>query len=245
MFRLNTHPHSVAQPTRLFISIFLFCCQDLSNTKASSRPDCLNSFAFIKYNILPLLGHRSFVNLFLCVHQLLPTSGKNVVLVEPLQIYLQRKRVTWITGIKQQHYTSLIKVSADMKAGFCSLADRKCNPSLLGIIGLNSTGAAEQGDVVQWWDAQGIVGLVLFLLCVLYSRYIRVFLRLLAWSGRPFPTTDSRVNRLTYFPFLLIFCTSAFVIHLTLRWTSWRWQVTSQLWLRTGLQWTALRRTVV
>ncbi|XP_010767646.1 serine incorporator 1-like [Notothenia coriiceps] len=49
------------------------------------------------------------------------------------------------------------------------LTDRKCNPSLLGIIGLNSTSPAGQGHVVQWWDAQGIVGLILFLMCVLYS----------------------------------------------------------------------------
>uniref|UniRef100_A0A8C7YAH8 Serine incorporator 1 n=1 Tax=Oryzias sinensis TaxID=183150 RepID=A0A8C7YAH8_9TELE len=47
--------------------------------------------------------------------------------------------------------------------------DRKCNPSLLGIIGLNSTTPAGKDQVVQWWDAQGIVGLILFLMCVLYS----------------------------------------------------------------------------
>ncbi|KAF1463706.1 Serine incorporator 1, partial [Spheniscus demersus] len=47
--------------------------------------------------------------------------------------------------------------------------DRRCNPSLLSIIGYNSTTVPTQGQVVQWWDAQGIVGLVLFLLCVLYS----------------------------------------------------------------------------
>uniref|UniRef100_A0A8D3C8V7 Serine incorporator 1 n=1 Tax=Scophthalmus maximus TaxID=52904 RepID=A0A8D3C8V7_SCOMX len=43
--------------------------------------------------------------------------------------------------------------------------DRNCNPSLLGIIGLNSTSPAGQDHVVQWWDAQGIVGLILFLMC--------------------------------------------------------------------------------
>lgn len=48
--------------------------------------------------------------------------------------------------------------------------DRKCNPSLLEIIGLNSTTPGGQDHVVQWWDAQGIVGLILFLMCVLYSR---------------------------------------------------------------------------
>ncbi|PKU43447.1 serine incorporator hypothetical protein [Limosa lapponica baueri] len=51
----------------------------------------------------------------------------------------------------------------------CWYADRRCNPSLLSIIGYNSTTIPTQGQVVQWWDAQGIVGLVLFLLCVLYS----------------------------------------------------------------------------
>lgn len=47
--------------------------------------------------------------------------------------------------------------------------ERKCNPSLLRIIGYNTTTIPSQGQVVQWWDAQGIVGLILFLLCVLYS----------------------------------------------------------------------------
>lgn len=51
-----------------------------------------------------------------------------------------------------------------------SLTDRRCNPSLLSIIGYNTTTIPTQGQVVQWWDAQGIVGLILFLLCVLYSR---------------------------------------------------------------------------
>lgn len=53
---------------------------------------------------------------------------------------------------------------------FSCITDRKCNPSLLGIIGLNTTVPVDPGHVVQWWDAQGIVGLILFLMCVLYSR---------------------------------------------------------------------------
>uniref|UniRef100_A0A4W3J549 Serine incorporator 1 n=1 Tax=Callorhinchus milii TaxID=7868 RepID=A0A4W3J549_CALMI len=61
--------------------------------------------------------------------------------------------------------------------------DRKCNPSLLGMIGYNNTGTPVPGQVVQWWDAQGIVGLILFLLCVLYSS-IRT-------------STNSQVNKLT------------------------------------------------
>lgn len=50
--------------------------------------------------------------------------------------------------------------------------DRNCNPSLLSIVHQttsNSTTAAPPDQVVQWWDAQSIVGLVIFLICVLYS----------------------------------------------------------------------------
>lgn len=61
--------------------------------------------------------------------------------------------------------------------------DRKCNPSLLEIIGLNSTTPGGQEHVVQWWDAQGIVGLILFLMCVLYSSIRN--------------STNSQVNKLT------------------------------------------------
>lgn len=54
-------------------------------------------------------------------------------------------------------------------------ADRRCNPSLLSLV---QQGAATpppqvsptQAPVVQWWDAQGIVGLIIFLFCTLYAR---------------------------------------------------------------------------
>lgn len=68
----------------------------------------------------------------------------------------------------------LLVTSWEIQAGshwtLFRLKDRKCNPSLLEIIGLNSTTPGGQEHVVQWWDAQGIVGLILFLMCVLYSR---------------------------------------------------------------------------
>lgn len=55
-------------------------------------------------------------------------------------------------------------------------ADRKCNPSLLSLV---QPGAAtpppaasptQAPSSVQWWDAQGVVGLVIFLFCTLYAR---------------------------------------------------------------------------
>lgn len=60
-------------------------------------------------------------------------------------------------------------------------ADRKCNPSLLSLV---QPGAATPapGPVaptpapsVQWWDAQSIVGLLIFLFCTLYARYVDLF----------------------------------------------------------------------
>lgn len=69
-------------------------------------------------------------------------------------------------------------------------SDRECNPSLLSIFQqiaaptLTPPGIENQTSVVivgteepvldspylQWWDAQSIVGLALFVLCILYSR---------------------------------------------------------------------------
>lgn len=56
----------------------------------------------------------------------------------------------------------------------CSdVLDRQCNPSLLSLVS-NVTTTQPSGDgtpgAVQWWDAQGIVGLVIFLFCTLYAR---------------------------------------------------------------------------
>lgn len=57
----------------------------------------------------------------------------------------------------------------------CVLSDRKCNPSLLSLVA-NVSSAQTPGDsgsgVVQWWDAQGIVGLIIFVFCTLYARCV-------------------------------------------------------------------------
>lgn len=54
-----------------------------------------------------------------------------------------------------------------------NVLDRKCNPSLLGLVAnISSTTPQSDGTqgTVQWWDAQGIVGLIIFLFCTLYAR---------------------------------------------------------------------------
>lgn len=57
------------------------------------------------------------------------------------------------------------------------LLDRECNPSLLSLVSNTSVSTTMPSPtsvpgVVQWWDAQGIVGLVIFLFCTFYARYI-------------------------------------------------------------------------
>ncbi|XP_076013326.1 serine incorporator 2 [Genypterus blacodes] len=46
--------------------------------------------------------------------------------------------------------------------------NRTCNPSLLNLVNGSPTPTKAPTDV-QWWDAQGIVGLVIFCLCTLYA----------------------------------------------------------------------------
>ncbi|XP_075868688.1 serine incorporator 2 [Nelusetta ayraudi] len=50
--------------------------------------------------------------------------------------------------------------------------NRECNPSLLSLVANVSTTSSPTDQTygtVQWWDAQGIVGLIIFLFCTLYA----------------------------------------------------------------------------
>lgn len=61
--------------------------------------------------------------------------------------------------------------------------NRNCNPSLLSLVtNHSSTPPLDESTPVQWWDAQGIVGLIIFLFCTLYAS-IR-------------SSTNTQVNRL-------------------------------------------------
>lgn len=57
--------------------------------------------------------------------------------------------------------------------------DKNCNPSLLSLVQSGATTPAPVSPTpapsVQWWDAQGILGLVIFLFCTLYARYVDGF----------------------------------------------------------------------
>ncbi|XP_068118981.1 serine incorporator 3 [Hyperolius riggenbachi] len=74
--------------------------------------------------------------------------------------------------------------------------DRTCNPSLMSILNkvtaptlspdnvtVSNSAASEPPRSLQWWDAQSIIGLILFVLCLLYSSIRN--------------STTSQVNKLT------------------------------------------------
>ncbi|XP_019714375.1 serine incorporator 1-like, partial [Hippocampus comes] len=54
---------------------------------------------------------------------------------------------------------------------WADVIDRKCNPSLLSIVSNVSTPTTSEHTPgqLQWWDAQSIVGLLIFLFCTLYA----------------------------------------------------------------------------
>ncbi|CAG5950695.1 serine incorporator 1 [Menidia menidia] len=105
---------------------------------------CTENKAFISINMLLCLG-ASVLSILPHIQESQPRSG----LLQSSLVTLYTMYLTW--------------------SAMTNEPDRSCNPSLLGMIGLNSTSPAGQEQVVQWWDAQGIVGLILFLMCVLYS----------------------------------------------------------------------------
>uniref|UniRef100_A0AAR2LR56 Serine incorporator 1 n=1 Tax=Pygocentrus nattereri TaxID=42514 RepID=A0AAR2LR56_PYGNA len=110
-----------------------------------THPDgCTENKAFISVNMLLCVG-ASVMSILPKIQESQPRSG----LLQSSIVTLYTMYLTW--------------------SAMTNEPDRTCNPSLLGIIGLNSTTPASKDHVVQWWDAQGIVGLILFLLCVLYS----------------------------------------------------------------------------
>ncbi|XP_059810794.1 serine incorporator 1-like [Hypanus sabinus] len=109
--------------------------------------DCAINKAFISLNLIFCII-VSVVSILPKVQEVQPHSG----LLQASVITLYTMYVTW--------------------SAMTNEPDRNCNPSLLSIVHQttsNSTVAPPSSHVVQWWDAQSIVGLVIFLSCVLYS----------------------------------------------------------------------------
>ncbi|XP_064024072.1 serine incorporator 3 [Pogoniulus pusillus] len=122
-----------------------------------TRPDgCTENKIFISINVILCIA-VSIVSVLPKVQEHQPRSG----LLQSSIITLYTMYLTW--------------------AAMSNEPERSCNPSLLNIIAqiTTPTAAPENTTVVpvtpgppkslQWWDAQSVVGLVIFVLCLLYS----------------------------------------------------------------------------
>ncbi|GAA6099238.1 serine incorporator 2 [Tachysurus ichikawai] len=77
------------------------------------------------------------------------------------------------SGLLQSSLISLYTMYVTWSA-MTNNPNRECNPSLLSLVSNTSVSTTMPSPtsvpgVVQWWDAQGIVGLVIFLFCTFYA----------------------------------------------------------------------------
>uniref|UniRef100_A0A8C4T541 Serine incorporator 2 n=1 Tax=Erpetoichthys calabaricus TaxID=27687 RepID=A0A8C4T541_ERPCA len=103
--------------------------------------DCAENKLFISLNLI-FCCIISIVSIIPKVQEVQPYSG----LLQASVITLYTMYVTW--------------------SAMTNETDRNCNPSLLSLF---SNTTASPGQPVQWWDAQSIVGLIIFILCTLYA----------------------------------------------------------------------------
>ncbi|CAB1320785.1 unnamed protein product, partial [Coregonus sp. 'balchen'] len=73
-----------------------------------------------------------------------------------------------VEGNSKCWFSALLSFTVLHYALLC--CDRKFNPSLLSLVNNTSTPTPAPAQGVQWWDTQGIIGLVIFF-CTLYARY--------------------------------------------------------------------------
>ncbi|XP_074538963.1 serine incorporator 1 [Halichoeres trimaculatus] len=110
--------------------------------------DCTEHKVFISLNLIFCII-ISVVSILPKVQEAQPHSG----LLQASLISLYTMYVTW--------------------SAMTNNPNRSCNPSLLSLVSnVNSTVLPPGGsstEEVQWWDAQGIVGLIIFLFCTLYA----------------------------------------------------------------------------
>lgn len=110
--------------------------------------DCTEHKVFISLNLIFCIV-VSIVSILPKVQEAQPTSG----LLQASLISLYTMYVTW--------------------SAMSNNPNRKCNPSLLSLVQSSSPtpapGPTSAPGTTQWWDAQGIVGLIIFLFCTLYA----------------------------------------------------------------------------
>ncbi|KAF7655868.1 hypothetical protein LDENG_00049230 [Lucifuga dentata] len=109
--------------------------------------DCTEHKVFISLNFLFCIA-VSIVSILPKIQEAQPSSG----LLQASLISLYTMYVTW--------------------SAMSNNPNRHCNPSLLSLVSSSPTpapGPTQAPVKVQWWDAQGIVGLIIFCFCTLYA----------------------------------------------------------------------------
>ncbi|GAA6091352.1 serine incorporator 2 isoform X1 [Tachysurus ichikawai] len=142
-----------AYKSLLFFTCVLYACafvaMVLSYVYYTQPDDCAEHKVFISLNFIFCII-VSVVSILPKVQDAQPGSG----LLQSSLISLYTMYLTW--------------------SAMSNNPNRKCNPSLLNLVtNIPTTTAAPSPTIplgqVQWWDAQGIVGLVIFLFCTLYA----------------------------------------------------------------------------
>ncbi|XP_068179469.1 serine incorporator 2 [Antennarius striatus] len=93
------------------------------------------------------------------------------IIVSIVSILPKIQRTQPYSGLLQASLISLYTMYVTWSA-MTNNPNRKCNPSLLSLVSnVSTTPSSIDGtlETVQWWDAQGIVGLIIFLFCTLYA----------------------------------------------------------------------------
>ncbi|XP_078538027.1 serine incorporator 2 [Lissotriton helveticus] len=103
--------------------------------------ECTANKVFISLNLI-FCVIVSIVSILPKVQEAQPHSG----LLQASVISLYTMYITW--------------------AAMANVPDKNCNPTLLAIA--SNTSTTTGGQPVQWWDAPGITGLVIFILCTLF-----------------------------------------------------------------------------
>uniref|UniRef100_UPI00358E1040 serine incorporator 1-like n=1 Tax=Myxine glutinosa TaxID=7769 RepID=UPI00358E1040 len=114
------------------------------------KDNCAENKFFISFNLI-LCFLASIISILPKIQEAQPRSG----LLQSSVITLYTMYITW--------------------SAMSSEPDKECNPGLLNIIihsktiGNDTVTPTVTPHVGQWWDAQSIVGLAIYLLCILYS----------------------------------------------------------------------------
>ncbi|KAG7325732.1 hypothetical protein KOW79_010657 [Hemibagrus wyckioides] len=132
-----------------FLYVCAFAAMVLCFVYYTQPDDCTEHKVFISLNLIFCII-VSVVSILPKVQDAQPGSG----LLQSSLISLYTMYLTW--------------------SAMSNNPNRKCNPSLLNLVTNNHTTTVAPSPTippgqVQWWDAQGIVGLVLFLFCTLYA----------------------------------------------------------------------------